>query len=62
MFYWHPYDISEEPFPKLESENNRRKFMFNKTTKDGKKKVKNLLNAFEGKWVTCEEIYVKNSS
>ena len=62
MYYWHPYDISEKSFPKLASKNSRRKFMFNKTTKDGEAKVKNLLKSFEGKWVTCEEIYLKNLS
>lgn len=62
MFYWHPYDLSSVPFPSLASKNSRRKFMFNKTIKNGEQKVKKLLQAFDGQWVTCEEIYRQNLS
>ena len=60
VYYWHPYDVNEQSFPELASKNKRRPFFFKKSSKNGEKKMRQIIESFSGKWACCEDIYKKN--
>ena len=62
VYYWHPYDVNEQDFPEIASKNKRRPFFFKKSSKNGEKKMRQIMESFSGKWTSCEEIYIKHKS
>lgn len=55
MFYMHPLDFSEKPFP-LHNHFKRPMYWLNKGRKS-LTMMSHLIDSFEGQWATCEEIY-----
>jgi peptidoglycan/xylan/chitin deacetylase (PgdA/CDA1 family) len=59
VYYWHPYDVNEQRFPEIASKNKRRPFFFKKSSKNGEKKMRQIIESFSGKWACCEDVYKK---
>jgi len=57
MFYMHPLDFSEKKFP-LHNHFKRPMYWINKGNKS-LKMLGQLIDTFEEKWATCEEIYLR---
>lgn len=60
VFYFHSIDLTEESLPSLASQNSRRPFYFSTSGKKTYRKLENILSAFEGHWVPCQEVYARN--